>query len=66
MQLPGSRRFWNITAYALLALLIAGGAVSVWWLSRYAVAVHRLTRGVGDTVFLDREGKPWFSPESAS
>src|SRR3954470_6130971 len=60
MQLPGSRRFWNITPYAILALLIAGGAVSVWWLTRYAVAVHRLTRGVGDTVFLDREGKPWF------
>jgi penicillin-binding protein 1A len=60
MQLPGTRRFWNVTAYVLLALLIAGGGISVWWLSRYALAVHRLTRGVGDTVFLDREGKPWF------
>jgi penicillin-binding protein 1A len=56
----GSRRFWNITAYVLLALLVAGGAVSVWWLSRYAVAVHRLTRGVGDTVFLTSDGQPWF------
>ena len=30
----------------------AAARVSVWWLSRYAIAVHRLTRGVGDTVFL--------------
>ena len=43
-----------------VALLIAGGAVSVWWLSRYAIAVHRLTRGVGDTVFYGADGKPWF------
>ena len=60
MKVHGSRRFWNITAYVLLGLLVAGGAVSVWWLSRYAVAVHRLTRGVGDTVFLASDGQPWF------
>jgi 1A family penicillin-binding protein len=34
--------------------------MSAWWLSRYAVAVHRLTRGVGDTVFYGADGKPWF------
>jgi 1A family penicillin-binding protein len=60
MRLPGSRRFWNITAYTLLALLIGAGAMSVWWMSRYAMAVHRLTRGVGDTIFLARDGQPWF------
>ena len=60
MQLPGSRRFWTVTAYTLLALLIVGGSLSIWWLSRYAVQVHRLTRGVGDTVFLAADGKPWF------
>lgn len=60
MRLPGSRRFWNITAYTLLALLIGAGAVSVWWMSRYAMSVHRLTRGVGDTIFLARDGQPWF------
>jgi 1A family penicillin-binding protein len=60
MRLPGSRRFWNITAYTLLALLIGTGAMSVWWMSRYAMAVHRLTRGVGDTIFLARDGQPWF------
>lgn len=60
MPLPGSRRFWTITAYVLLALVVAGGSVSVWWLSRYAVAVHRLSLGVGDTIFLSSDGKPWF------
>jgi 1A family penicillin-binding protein len=34
--------------------------VSGVWLSRYAVAVHRLTRGVGDTVFYGADGQPWF------
>ncbi|MFN8064037.1 MAG: PBP1A family penicillin-binding protein [Vicinamibacterales bacterium] len=54
------RRFWTITAWVLLGLVIAGGAASVWWLSRYAVAVHKLTRGVGDTLFLASDGQPWF------
>jgi penicillin-binding protein 1A len=35
-------------------------AGSAWWLSRYAFAVHRLTRGVGDTVFYGADGQPWF------
>jgi len=44
----------------LVATLVAGGALSVWWMSRYAVMVHRLTRGVGDTVFYAANGQPWF------
>jgi penicillin-binding protein 1A len=40
--------------------LIAGGAASVWWLSRYTLAVRRLTRGVGDTMFYSADGRPWF------
>jgi len=39
---------------------VIGGAVSTWWLSRYAVAVHRLGRGVGDTVFYGADGQSWF------
>jgi 1A family penicillin-binding protein len=34
--------------------------VSGVWLSRYAVAVHRLTRGIGDTIFFSADGEPWF------
>jgi membrane peptidoglycan carboxypeptidase len=40
--------------------LVAGGAASAWWLSRYAMSVRRLTRGVGDTVFYGADGQPWF------
>ena len=29
-------------------------------MSRHAIAVHRLTRGVGDTVFYAADGQPWF------
>ena len=39
---------------------MCGGVVSGVWLSRYAVAVHRLTRGIGDTVFYGADGQPWF------
>jgi 1A family penicillin-binding protein len=34
-------------------------ATSVW-VVRQAAAVNRLNRGVGDTVFLDADGRPWF------
>jgi 1A family penicillin-binding protein len=39
---------------------VAATVVSGVWLSRYAVAVHRLTRGIGDTVFFGADGEPWF------
>jgi 1A family penicillin-binding protein len=39
---------------------VAGAVVSSVWLSRYAVAVHRLTRGIGDTVFYGADGQAWF------
>jgi len=29
-------------------------------MSRYAFLVHRLTRGIGDTVFYSANGQPWF------
>jgi membrane peptidoglycan carboxypeptidase len=47
-------------ALALLAALVCGAGISGVWLSRYAVAVHRLTRGIGDTVFYGADGRPWF------
>jgi 1A family penicillin-binding protein len=39
---------------------VISGVFSVVFLSRYAVVVHKLTRGIGDTVFYDADGKPWF------
>ena len=60
MRIVRPRTVWDWIAAALLVLLIVTGAMSGWWLSRYAVAVHRLTRGVGDTMFYSADGQPWF------
>jgi len=30
------------------------------WTLRHASAIYKLNRGVGDTVFLDADGRPWF------
>jgi penicillin-binding protein 1A len=54
------QRWPDWVALALLASLLVGGVVSAIWLSRYAMAVRRLTRGVGDTIFYDADGQPWF------
>src|SRR6202521_2446880 len=54
------RTSWDWMGATLILALIAGGAASVWWLSRYTLAVRRLTRGVGDTVFYGADGRPWF------
>jgi 1A family penicillin-binding protein len=56
----GPRRWSDWIALALLVALVAGAVMSSVWLSRYAVAVHRLTRGIGDTVFYGADGQAWF------
>jgi penicillin-binding protein 1A len=58
MRWPRSRAEW--LGLAILVPIVAGSALSLWWVSRYWLAVHRLTRGVGDTVFYSADGKPWF------
>jgi penicillin-binding protein 1A len=47
-------------ALAIFVLLAIGAAIVVTWVVRQGAAVHRLTRGVGDTWFLDGEGRRWF------
>jgi penicillin-binding protein 1A len=54
------RRLTDWIAAGLLLTLITVGGMSVWWLSRYAAAVHQLTRGVGDTTFYGADGQEWF------
>ena len=58
LRRPTNRREW--IAFALVMCLVAGAGVTVWWLGKYTVAVSRLRRGVGDTVFYAADGKPWF------
>src|SRR5918992_1113326 len=60
LKLLPPRRLTDWIALALLAAPLVGGSISVWWLTRHAIAVHRLTRGVGDTVFYGSDGRPWF------
>jgi penicillin-binding protein 1A len=55
-----ARRLWKGLAAAAMVAAIVAVAGSFWWVSRYAVAVHRLTRGVGDTMFYGADGRPWF------
>lgn len=56
----GGRGNWNWRTVAVVAVLATASAVGVWWLARQAVAVHRLTRGVGDTMFYGANGAAWF------
>jgi 1A family penicillin-binding protein len=45
----------------VLTVLLAGAVLGTFWGLRYAWAIDRLTRGVGDTVFYTSDGKPWFA-----
>ena len=60
MSLLRPHRWTDWIALGLLLALVCGAVISGVWLSRYAVAVHRLTRGIGDTVFYGADGQPWF------
>jgi penicillin-binding protein 1A len=54
------RGWFGWARLAAFVLLLIGIAIPVWWVARYSVAVNRLTRGVGDTVFYGADSKPWF------
>jgi 1A family penicillin-binding protein len=45
---------------AIFIGLVITTAVAMTWLFRQGYAVHRLTRGVGDTWFLSADGRKWF------
>ena len=49
----------RIIAVAFVALII-GSALVVIWTMKHTVAINRLKRGVGDTVFLSAGGRAWF------
>lgn len=54
------RRDYVIIVPVLTALLVGSGWAAAW-IARHSWAVHRLTRGVGDTVFYTADGRPWFA-----
>jgi penicillin-binding protein 1A len=48
------------TVAVIFVALITATVVGVVWVGRHAVAVRRLTSGVGDTTFYSADGRPWF------
>ncbi|HEY3381533.1 MAG TPA: PBP1A family penicillin-binding protein [Vicinamibacterales bacterium] len=52
--------WWKGLALGLILLLGASAAVTSVWVVRYALAIHGLRRGAGDTVFLWADGQQWF------
>jgi 1A family penicillin-binding protein len=51
-------RDWLIAAVG--GVLIVAVVMTVAWTGRHAFAIYKLNRGVGDTVFYDAIGRPWF------
>ena len=57
---PWSRRTRDRVFGLIFVVLVVLTAVAMTWLFRQGYAVHRLTRGVGDTWFLTADGRRWF------
>jgi 1A family penicillin-binding protein len=49
---------WLIVAVG--GVLIVAALMAAVWTGRHAWAIFKLNRGVGDTVFYDAAGRPWF------
>jgi 1A family penicillin-binding protein len=45
----------------VLAILAVVSLLAAIWVGRHAIAINKLTRGVGDTVFYTADGRPWFA-----
>ncbi|HOL70983.1 MAG TPA: PBP1A family penicillin-binding protein [Bryobacteraceae bacterium] len=55
-----SRRLWGRLLVALAGGFVCANLFVFFWAARYTLAVRKLTRGAGDTVFHDARGRPWF------
>src|SRR5687767_9319957 len=55
-----SRRVRDRVFGAIFVALVIMTAIVMTWVFRQGYAVHRLTRGVGDTWFLSSDGRRWF------
>ncbi len=53
-------RWKTVVGWVLVGALMVAAAVVGGWTARYWWAIHRVARGVGDTVFLTADGRPWF------
>ncbi len=55
-----SPRFRRIAILSSAGVVLALVVIAIVWTARYAIAIHHLKLGVGDTVFYDAHGRPWF------
>jgi 1A family penicillin-binding protein len=55
-----NRKIRDRIAAAIFVTLVVTTAVALTWLLRQGYAVSKLTRSLGDTVFLSADGRPWF------
>ena len=55
---PLTVRDWLIIVLGTVVVVTL--VVVATWTSRYAWAIYKLNRGVGDTMFYDALGRPWF------
>jgi 1A family penicillin-binding protein len=56
-EAPGVRRWLRPAAGVAVVVVLA---IAAAWTVRHAWSVYKLNRGVGDTVFYDAAGRPWF------
>jgi 1A family penicillin-binding protein len=54
------RRVADVFAYLFILLTAAPAVAGFLWTARHVLAIRRLTRGVGDTIFYARDGRAWF------
>jgi 1A family penicillin-binding protein len=55
-----SSRWRRWPLYTLLAVVALLTIAATHWLVTHVVSIHRLRRGVGDTIFYTGDGRPWF------
>lgn len=58
LRRPRSVRGWIALAFVIGSVTLGG--IVLFWLGKYTLAIRKLSQGVGDTVFLSADGRPWF------
>ncbi len=63
MSLRHPRTLREVVVLLTLLVLVGFSVVTIVLVLRYSVAVNKLSRGIGQTMFYGADGKPWFPLE---